>query len=71
MKIEQFLSAADAARILDVTPAAIRAMAGRGALPVSAKTEGGMHLFRRADVEALASRRAERRLARGRGGEGR
>ena len=70
MKIQQFLSAADAARVLNVTPAAVRAMAGRGALPVSAKTEGGVHLFRRADVEALADRRrVKRQGARGRGGE--
>jgi DNA-binding transcriptional MerR regulator len=61
---QQFLSAADAARILDRTPAAIRAMARRGALPVAAMTEGGMHLFRRKDVEALARRRAARKEGR-------
>jgi hypothetical protein len=67
---QQFLSAADAARILNRTPAAIRAMVRRGALPVAAMTEGGMHLFRRKDVEAVARRRAERRQARERRGEG-
>ncbi len=70
MKTTRFLSAADAARVLGVTPAAIRAMARRGALPVSAMTEGGIHLFRRADVEALARRRAKRQQARERRGEG-
>lgn len=71
MNIQRFLSAADAARVLDLTPAAIRAMARRGALPVSAMTEGGMHLFRRGDVEALARRRAKHRQARERHSEGR
>jgi len=60
----QFLSAADAARVLNVTPAAIRAMAHRGALQVAPMTEGGMRLFSRTDVEALASRRAKRQQAR-------
>jgi hypothetical protein len=64
VNIQQFLSAADAARILDRTPAAVRAMARRGALPVAAMTEGGMHLFRRKDVEALARRRAARKEGR-------
>ena len=64
VSIQQFLSAADAARVLEVTPAAIRSMARRGALPVSAMTEGGIHLFRRKDVEALARRRAARKEGR-------
>jgi DNA-binding transcriptional MerR regulator len=71
MKTIRLLSAADAARVLDLTPAAIRAMARRGALPVAAMTEGGMHLFRRADVEALARNRAKRQRSRERRGEGR
>jgi len=61
---QQFLSAADAARVLDVTPAAVRAMAHRGALPVAAMTEGGMHLFSRTEVEVLARRRAKRQQPR-------
>ncbi len=64
MKIRQFLSAADAARVLNVTPAAIRAMAHRGALPVAAMTEGGMRLFHRTDVEVLARCRAKRQQPR-------
>ncbi len=35
--------------------------AAREALPVAAMTEGGIHLFRRATVEALARRRAKRK----------
>jgi DNA-binding transcriptional MerR regulator len=59
-----FLSAADASRVLGVTPATVRLMARRRDLPVAAMTEGGMHLFRRKDVEALARRRAARKEGR-------
>ncbi len=58
--MDRFLSAADAARVLGVTTATVRLMARRGTLPVAAMTEGGIHLFRRADVEVLATQRAER-----------
>jgi excisionase family DNA binding protein len=53
-----FLSTADASRLLGVTPATVRGMARRGALPVATTTESGIRLFRRADVEALARKRA-------------
>jgi excisionase family DNA binding protein len=65
MKATRYLSTADASRVLGVTPATVRLMARRGDLPVSAMTEGGIHLFRRADVDALARRRAERKRPRG------
>lgn len=55
--MERFLSAADAARILKVTPAAVRSMHRRGALEAVAETEGGIRLYRRQDVETLAQRR--------------
>ncbi len=71
MKITRFLSAADAARVLDRTPATIRAMVRRGVLPVAAMTEGGIHLFSRADVDALARRRAENQQGGARRGDGR
>ena len=61
METRRFLSAADAARVLGLTPAAIRAMVRREALPVAAMTEGGIHLFRRAAVERLARQRAKRK----------
>jgi excisionase family DNA binding protein len=54
------LSPADAARILRVTPATIRQMASRGVLTLADRTEGGIRLFRREDVEALARARAKR-----------
>ena len=65
MEKKLFLSTADASRVLDVTPATIRLMVRRGKLPVAAMTEGGMHLFRRAAVEALARKRSRHEAARG------
>ncbi len=56
--MERLLGPADAARILGVVPATVRAMALSGRLPPAAMTEGGVRLFRRADVERLAADRA-------------
>jgi len=58
--MEMYMSVADASRVLCVTPQTVRLMIRRGNLPVAARTEGGIHLFRRTDVETLASERAER-----------
>lgn len=58
-----YLSAADAARVLNVTTATIRLMCRRGELPVAATTEGGIRLFGRDAVEALATKRLQRRAA--------
>ena len=63
--MEQVLSSAEAARVLGLTPAAVRQLARRGALVPRLVTEGGMRLFRRADVERLAKRRAEERARHG------
>jgi len=57
----RFLSAADASRLLGVTPATVRLMVRRQELKVCAMTEGGIRLFRRADVEALARQRNKAR----------
>ena len=59
MEVTRYLSSSDASRVLGVTPAAVRLMVGRGDLRAAAMTEGGMHLFRRVDVDALARRRAK------------
>ena len=58
VEMEVFLSAADAGRLLQRTPSAVRQMQRRGELKVAAKTEGGIRLFRRSDVERLAKKRA-------------
>lgn len=60
------LSTSDAARILDVTPATVRLMHRRGELPATVQTAGGMHLYRRSEVERLAAARAKRRAGGGR-----
>ena len=65
MEPTRYLSTADASRVLGVTPATVRLMVRRGDLPVAAMTEGGIHLFRRTAVEALARRRSRRQPARG------
>lgn len=52
-----FLTPAEAARLLGVTPAAVRLMVNRGELSIAATTEGGIRLFRRSDVLRLAERR--------------
>ncbi len=62
-----FLSVADAARILNVTPQTVRLMIRRGVLKVTAMTEGGIRLFRRPDVERLATERATRNVKSSRG----
>jgi DNA-binding transcriptional MerR regulator len=59
-----FLTAAGAGRILGVTPSAVHLMVQRGELRVASRTEGGILLFTRVDVETLASLRAERQTAR-------
>jgi hypothetical protein len=61
--MKTYLTAGDASYVLRVTPAAVRAMADRGELEMAAETEGGIRLFRREDVEALAEKRyAEKEL---------
>lgn len=56
---ELYLTGGDAAKVLGVTPAAVRLMAQRGDLEVAAETEGGIRLFRRLDVERLKRKRDE------------
>lgn len=55
------LLSAGAGRILNLTPAGVRALERRGELPAE-RTESGVRLFSRVDVERLARERAARRL---------
>lgn len=55
------MTAGDAAKLLQVTPATVRNMADRGDLPVAARTEGGIRLFETEEVKELAEKRDERR----------
>ena len=57
--VKTFMTPADAARILAVTPSAVRLMTGRGELRIAATTESGIRLFEKSDVKALAKKRAE------------
>jgi DNA-binding transcriptional MerR regulator len=61
-----YLAAADAARILGVTPAAVRQMNKRGELFASARTAGGVFLFAQSEVERLKAKREQRRASGGR-----
>lgn len=60
-RFPNFLSTADAARILAVTPATVRLMVKRGDLAAAGATESGIRLFRKEDVESLAKGREGRR----------
>lgn len=55
-----YLSRADVGRVLGVVPATVREMERRGELKPAARTEGGIRLFRRSDVERLARIRAKK-----------
>lgn len=50
-----------AGRVLDLSPSRVRALADEGKLPVAARTERGLRLFQRRDVERLRDERAARR----------
>lgn len=63
--MSQLLTPSDAARLLGVTPAAVREMARRGALPVASTTLSGNRLFSKRDVERAARRRATARRGHG------
>jgi DNA-binding transcriptional MerR regulator len=66
MDSNDLLSSADAARVLELTPGAVRLLRQRGELPIAARTDGGIYLFRRGEVERLAALRAVRRPSVGR-----
>ncbi len=58
--MKALLTPADAARVLDCTAAAVRQMETKGKLKAVTRTEGGIRLFRRSDVEKLARIRAKK-----------
>jgi DNA-binding transcriptional MerR regulator len=57
--MREFVSTFEAARILDVSPDAVRLMARSGRLEAAITTRAG-RLFRRQDCERLAVERQER-----------
>lgn len=58
--MERFLLSADAARLMGVTPASVRDAALAGRLAVAARTERGVRLFRKRDVERFIREREQR-----------
>ncbi len=66
----EFLTKADAARVLGITPAAVALLERKGTLPAT-RTAGGVRLFAREDVDHLAAIRAARRGADTLGGSAR
>jgi DNA-binding transcriptional MerR regulator len=56
--MERFLTPAEAGRLLGLVAASVRRLSSLGTLPTAATTEGGIRLFRREDVLALARHRA-------------
>ena len=62
--MKQLLTPAEAAKLLGLTPASVRALERRQTLKAAMKTASGMRLFREKDVLALARRRAGGRHAR-------
>lgn len=59
--MSDFLTKADAAKVLGITPDAVIFLEKKGHLP-STRTKGGVRLFRAEDVAALATERELRRL---------
>jgi excisionase family DNA binding protein len=59
--MKAYLSTADAARLLGVTPATVRAMEQQGRLRALGRTLGGIRLFRQAEVQRVATLRASKR----------
>jgi excisionase family DNA binding protein len=55
---DDLLTAVDAAKILGLSADMVRLLAREGRLPAAAQTTRGLRLFRRSDVEELASERA-------------
>lgn len=60
--MNDLLTTRDAARVFDVAPDTIRSWERIGKLPAT-RTESGLRVFSRADVERVAAERAERRQA--------
>jgi excisionase family DNA binding protein len=59
--MERFLTPAEAGRLLGLTAASVRRLERVGTLPAAAMTEGGIRLFRRAEVLTFNRQRARDR----------
>ncbi len=61
MTLDDILTGGDAAKVLGLSREGVRYTERQGALIPFAVTVGGVHLFRRRDVESLKAARARRR----------
>jgi DNA-binding transcriptional MerR regulator len=57
----RLITVAHAARILETTERTVRRQAARGRLPLHGRTESGIRLFDRAEIERIAAERRARR----------
>lgn len=61
----RLFTVSDAARVLQVTPGAVRHMLKRGTIPLAERTAGGIHLVLGDDVYRLAAERKAQRALKG------
>ena len=59
--MEEFLTKADVAKVLGITPAAVVFLERKGLLAAT-RTKGGVRLFKASDVAELATERELRRI---------
>ena len=57
---DEFLTNADAGRLLQVAPQTVKLFAVTGRLPVAARTAGGIRLYKREDVLRLKQQRTKK-----------
>lgn len=62
--MQDLITPAEAAHLLGLTPASVRALERKHVLPAAVKTANGNRLFRRKDVLALVQKRKEARRGR-------
>jgi DNA-binding transcriptional MerR regulator len=62
--MQDLITPAEAAKLLGLTPASVRALERTHTLPAAIKTANGNRLFRRRDVLALVQKRKEARRGR-------
>jgi DNA-binding transcriptional MerR regulator len=58
--MDELMETAEAGRVLNLTPAAVRLLNKQGRLAAAVLTSRGQHLYLRKDVEDLARRRRKR-----------
>ena len=57
----EFIETGDVARIIERSPARVVQLSDAGLLPIAARTERGVRLFRREDIERFLAARVARK----------